>query len=179
MDVSIMKLLMEKGWWWRRRWIPLSGARNGLQIRAPDEEQEVAAAPYRKTWWNFSLDFFRRRCEFIASESGQGDTRGPTSTRGARPRGAGRAPCPCGPMVALFRYFFIPVFFIYSKIILQKFPSNSEHFYFCTKTTPWQFYWKQRQSGLVSLKSCKLEVKTRAKVFGKVDTLETYQLPQA
>ena len=27
--------------------------------------------------------------------------------------------------------------------------------------------------------SCKLESKTRAKVFGKVDTLETYQLPQA
>ena len=28
---------------------PLSGAPNGLQISPPDEEQEVAAAPYRKT----------------------------------------------------------------------------------------------------------------------------------
>ena len=27
---------------------------------------------------------------------------------------------------------------------------------------------------IVSFKSCKLESKTRAKVFGKVDTLETY-----
>ena len=29
--------------------IPLSGAPNGLQIWPPDEEQEVAAAPYHKT----------------------------------------------------------------------------------------------------------------------------------
>jgi len=29
-----------------------------------------------------------------------------------------------------------------------------------------------------SIQSCKLESKTRAKVFGKVDTTETYQLPQ-
>ena len=33
--------------------------------------------------------------------------------------------------------------------------------------------------GLVSLKSCKLESKTRGKALGKVDTLEVYQLPQA
>ena len=33
--------------------------------------------------------------------------------------------------------------------------------------------------GLVSFKSCKLESKTRGKALGKVDTLETYQLPQA
>ena len=43
------------------------------------------------------------------------------------------------------------------------------------KTTPWQFCGKQRQSGLVPFKSYKLEFKTRAKVFGKVDTTETYQ----
>ena len=35
---------------------------------------------------------------------------------------------------------------------------------------------QQRQSGLVSFKSCKLESKIRAKVFGKVDTMETYQI---
>ena len=37
---------------------PLSGAPNGLQIWTPDEEQEVAEAPYRKTRWNFLSDFF-------------------------------------------------------------------------------------------------------------------------
>ena len=33
---------------------------------------------------------------------------------------------------------------------------------------------KKRQSGLVPFKSCQLESKIRAKVFGKVDTTETY-----
>ena len=33
--------------------------------------------------------------------------------------------------------------------------------------------------GLVSFKWCKLESKTRGKALGKVDTMETYQLPQA
>ena len=39
------------GGWLMIRWrrIPLSGAPNGLQISPPDEEREVAAAPYRKT----------------------------------------------------------------------------------------------------------------------------------
>ena len=62
-----------------------------------------------------------------------------------------------------------------SKIILRWFSGHSENFYFCTKITPWQFCWKQCQSGLVPFKSCKLESKTRAKVFGKVDMMETYQ----
>ena len=74
---------------------------------------------------------------------------------------------------------FTPVFFVYSIEILCKFLDQSGSFYFCTKTTPWQFYRKQRQSGLVPFKSCKLESKTRAKEFGKVDMMETYQLPQA
>src|SRR3954464_9618534 len=39
----------------------------------------------------------------------------------------------------------------------------------------WQLCWKQSQSGLVSSKTCKNEAKTIAKVFGKVDTFETYQ----
>ena len=38
---------------------------------------------------------------------------------------------------------------------------------------------KNRKSGLVSFKSCKNEAKSIAKVFGKVDTFETYQLHQA
>ena len=71
----------------------------------------------------------------------------------------------------------------YFLYIPQKFSKNfhpiPRTLIFCTKTTPWQFCWKQRQSGLVPFKSCKLGAKTRAKVFGNVDTMETYQLPQA
>ena len=94
------------------------------------------------------------------------------------PRGRG-APHPRGQVEAPLTWIFLAVCFIYSKITLRWFSGHSENFYFCTKITPWQFYWKQRQSGLVPFKSCKLESKTRAKVFGKVDTMETYQLPQA
>ena len=81
----------------------------------------------------------------------------------------------CGLLAPPLRLILAPVFFIYSTKNPRKFPGHSENFYFCAKTTPWQFCSKQRQSGLVPLKSCKLESKTRAKEFGKVDTMETYQ----
>ena len=73
----------------------------------------------------------------------------------------------------------LPVFFIIFKNNLREVSGHSENFCFCTKITPWQFCRKHRQSGLVPFKSCKLESKTRAKVVAKVDTMETYQLPQA
>ena len=82
---------------------------------------------------------------------------------------------PQGPPL---QWFLAPIFFFYCIKILQSILFQSENFYFCTKITPWQFYWKQHQSRLVPFKSCKLESKTRAKVFGKVDTTKTYQLPK-
>ena len=95
------------------------------------------------------------------------------------PQAARARPLACGQWVDPLRLILSPIFFINSKNILRKFSGQSENFYFCTKITPRQFCWKQRQSGLVPFKSCKLESKTRAKEFGKVDTMETYQLPQA
>ena len=96
-----------------------------------------------------------------------------------RPRRPRRAPTLVYSRWVPSGWFFHQYFFIYSKNILRKVSGHSEKFYFCTKITPWQFCWKQRQSGLVPFKSCKLESKTRAKVFGKVNMTETYQLPQA
>ena len=90
------------------------------------------------------------------------------------PQGRGRPPpswTGCGPLTLILS----PIFFINSEKLLHGFLGHSENFYFCTKITPWQFCWKQRQSGLVPFKTCKLESKTRATVFGKVDTTETYQ----
>ena len=107
----------------------------------------------------------------VGVEVGRGP-RGPWD-RGAHPIG-GRPPVSwigCGPP----GLHLLPIFFIFSKSCLRGFSGHSKNFCFCTKITPWQFCWKQRQSWLVSFKSCKLESKTRAKVFGKVDTLETYQ----
>ena len=95
------------------------------------------------------------------------------------PQGRGRALHPCGQLVGPLWLIISPIFFIYSKNILHEVSGHSENFYFCTKITPWQFCWKQCQFGLVPFESCKLESKTRAKEFGKVDMMETYQLPQA
>ena len=92
--------------------------------------------------------------------------------------GGGRARA-CGPLAHPLRWNLAQIFFIFSKTAPRKFSRHLENFDFCTKITPRQFCWKQRQSRLVPFKSCKLESKTRAKEFGKVDTMETYQLPQA
>ena len=120
---------------------------------------------------SFSLIFFSPNVNIWSWSWGRWRSRG---SQGRRAR-----PHPRGHGVGPLTWTFLPVLFIYSKIILRWFSGHSENFYFCTKITPWQFCWKQRQSGLVPFKSCKLESKTRAKVFGKVDTVETYQLPQA
>ncbi len=58
---SFMELERAEGWWWRWRRFPLSGAQDGLQICPLDEEQVVAAPPYRKRDENFSFLFFLGR----------------------------------------------------------------------------------------------------------------------
>ena len=52
-------------------------------------------------------------------------------------------------------------------------------FVFCTINNTMAVLLKTAPVRVSFIQSCKLESKTRAKVFGKVDTLETYQLPQA
>ena len=91
------------------------------------------------------------------------------------PPGGGGGAGACGPLAQPLRWNLAQIFLIFSKTAPRKFSGRLENFDFCTKITPRQFCWKQRQSRLVPFKSCKLESKTRAKEFGKVDTLETYQ----
>ena len=166
-------------WWWR-----MVDGDDGDGIPSPEPRTDSRSALPReiRAWQrlrivkrdeSFSLIFFSSNLNIWSWSWGRWSNRGPTRQGGApasHPRGQG-----VGPLALILS----PVFFINSKIILRWFSGHSENFYFCTKITPWQFCWKQRQSGLVPFKSCKLESKTRAKVFGKVDTFETYQLPQA
>jgi hypothetical protein len=61
----------------------------------------------------------------------------------------GNTPWPCqggwcglvgvSPPGAHLRYFFAPAFFVNSIKNPLKVSGHSENFYFCTKTTPWQF----------------------------------------
>ena len=174
MAVSIMNLVVEDGWWWRRRQIPLSRAPNHQPL--PREFRAWRWFRIVKRDESFSLIFFSPNVNIWSWSWGRWSARGLTR-HGARP--GGRRPHPRGQGVGPLALILSPVFFIYSKNNLRWFSGHSKNFYFCTKITPWQFCWKQRQSGLVPFKSCKLESQTRAKVFGKVDTLKTYQLPQA
>ena len=127
---------------------------------------------------NSSPWFFLSGCEYIELELWSEEVQGAHKDGWSAP-GGGRAPHPCGQGVGPLHLILSPIFFINSKNILREVSGHSENFYFCTKITPRQFCWKQCQSGLVPFKSCKLESKTRAKDFRKVDTMETYQIPQA
>ena len=128
--------------------------------------------------WKSMRNYYGFYKKYWAKEVPEGSYQEPRSLVSAtyRPGGGYRA---CGPLAHPLRWIFAHVFFIFSINIIRKFSGLSDNFHFCTKTTPRQFCWKQRQSRLVPFKSCKLESKTRAKEFGKVDTMETYQLPQA
>ena len=164
-------------WWWR-----MVDDDDGDESPSPEPRTDSRSALPReiRAWRrlrivkrdeSFSLIFFSPKPNIWSWSLGRWSIRGPTR-QGVRPHPRGQG---VGPLALILS----PVFFIISKNNLREVSGHSENFYFCTKITPWQFCWKQRQSGLVPFKSCKLESKTRAKVFGKVDTTETYQLPQA
>ena len=163
-------------WWWR-----MVDDDDGDEFPSPEPRTDSRSALPReiRAWRRlrivkrdetFSLIFFSPKVNIWSWSWGRWSVRGP--------RGRGRALHPRGQGVGPLAFILSPVFFIISKNNLREVSGHSENFCFCTKITPWQFCWIQRQSGLVPFKSCKLESKTRAKVFGKVDTLETYQLPQ-
>ena len=113
-------------------------------LRSPETDSRSGLPMKNRRWRRlrivkrdktFSLIFSREDGIYSVGIRSGGGSRGPTSLGGA-PWGGGRAPWLVAPGGPLW-YFFAPVFFIYSKIILRKVSSNSENFYFCTKTTPW------------------------------------------
>ena len=165
-------------WWWRMvddddgDGFPSPEPRTDSRSALPREIRAWRRLRIVKRDESFSLIFFSPNVNIWSWSWGRWSLRGPTRDGGPPPTLVDRV---WAPLVLIL----LPVFFINSKNILREVSGHSENFYFCTKITPWQFCWKQRQSGLVPFKSCKLESKTRAKVFGKVDTTETYQLPQA
>ena len=114
--VSIMKLVMEEGWWWRWRRIPLSEAPNGLQISPPERVLGLAAAPYRRTWWILLSRFFSPRTRIygvgVEVGGGSGGPRGRGPCRGGRP-----APTLVDRVWAPWRGFFFQYFLYIPKII--------------------------------------------------------------
>ena len=115
---------------------------------------------------------------YIELESRSEELQGAHEVGGA-PRGEGRAPHPRGQGVGPLVFIFCKDFLLFPNrrsVEFQVIPRTSisaqkEHHGSSAENSV--------SPGLVSFKSCKLESKTRGKALGKVDTLETYQLPQA
>ena len=166
-------------WWWRMvddddgDEFPFPEPRTDSRSALPREIRAWRRLYIVKRDETFSLIFSPRNGIYGVGVEVGGASGGP------RDRGKG-APPPswtgCGPPGL---DSFASIFYIFQNLSPWIFRSFRELLFSTHKTKSWQFCWKQRQSRLVSFKSCKLESKTRAKVFGKVDTLETYQLPQA
>ena len=177
--ITHTRLWASWNWWWR-----MVDDDDGDESPSPEPWTDSRSALPReiRAWWRlrvikrdetFSLIFSPWTWIYgvgveVGGAPGGPRGRGHALGRGVRPHPRGQG---VGPLALILS----PVFFINSKNNLREVSGHSENFYFCTKITPRQFYWKQRQSGLVPFKSCKLESKTRAKVFGKVDATETYQ----
>ena len=121
---------------------------------------------------SFSLILFSSKLNIWRWSWSRRRNRGPTR----QGRALGGRPPPswigCGPTDV---DSFANIFYEIQKVAPQIFRSFRE-LLFLHKNNTMAVLLKQRQSGLVPLKSCKLESKTRAKVFGKVDTTEMYQL---
>ena len=115
-----MELAMEKGWSWRRMKIPLFGAPNGLQICPPEEEQGLAAAPYRKTRWILLSDFFLPEREYIELELRSMELHG-AHKAGGRARGVGAPPTLVDRVWAPWSWFFRQYYLLFPKIISVKF----------------------------------------------------------
>ena len=164
-------------WWWRmvddddNDESPSLEPRTDSRSALPREIRAWRRLCIVKRDETFSVIFFSTRRNIWSWSWGRWSVRGPTRKGGAPPPSW----TGCGPP-GLDSFASI---FIFSKKCLRGFSGHSENFHFCTKITPWQFCWKHRQSGLVPFKSWKLESKTRAKEFEKVDTTEMYQLPKA
>ena len=171
-------------WWWR-----MVDDDDGDRFPAPEPRTASRSALTRefRAWRrlrivkrdeSFSLIFSPRTQIYGVGVEVGGAPGGPRG-RGARPGGQARPPPSWTGYGPPGLDSFANIFYIFQNLSPWIFRSFPKLLFSTHKTTSWQFCWKQCQSGLVSFKSCKLESKTRAKVFGKVDTLETYQLPQA
>ena len=137
-------------WWWRK---VDDDDGDGFPTPEPRTDSRSAFPREFRAWRrlriinrdeSFSLIFFSPNTNIWSWSWGRWSSRGPMR-QGARPH-------PRGQGVARLRLILYLVFFIYSKNNLRWFSGHSENFYFCTKITPWQFCWKQRQSGLVPFK---------------------------
>ena len=136
----------------RREVSPAESLRRRAKVLLPWFHLETAAAGPESLLLIF---FLGQMASYRGRIVRQWTSVGPTSP-GWRDPGGGARPLPCGPMEAPLRYFFLPVFFIYSKINLQNFTSfwALENCYLCCS-----FFRSKFQLPVISLFWCILHFK--------------------
>ena len=133
-------------WWWRKfdgddgDGFPSLDPRTDSRSALPREFRAWQRLRIVKRNESFSLGFFLPESEYMESGLRSVEHQGAHEVGGV-PRGTG-VPPPSWTGGAPLMWIFLPVFFIYSKIILYWFSGHSEKFYFCTTITPWQSCWK-------------------------------------
>ena len=94
--------------------------------------------------------------------------------QGARPWGRAR-PHPRGQGVGPLQLILSLIFFINSKKCLREVSGHSENFLFLHKNNTMAILLKTTPVRVSSIQIVQIRVQNKAKEFGKVDTLETYQ----
>ena len=170
-------------WWWR-----MADDDDGEGFPSPEPRTDSRSALPRgcRAWRrlrivkrveSFSLVFSPQKWIYGVKVEVGGALGGPRGK--GRAQGGRRAPHPRGQVVGpLALILSTVIFYIFQKYSLWSFRSFRE-LLFLHKNNTMAILLKTASVRVVPFKSCKLECKTRAKVFGKVETLETYQLPQA
>ena len=172
-------------WNWRWRWVG-----DDEEWRSPSPEPQMdsrSALPRKNRAWrrlclverdnSFSL-IFLEICDFIVLGGSSAGPPGGYNPPGRARRG-GHALVGCAQLVAPLWWVLAPEILIIGIKNPRKVSSISRTFISAQKQHHGSSAENSVSLGLVSFKSCKLESKTRGNVLGKVDTLETYQLPQA
>ena len=169
-------------WWWRMvdddddDESPSPEPRTDSRSALPREIRAWRRLRIVKRDETFSLFFLRKKIYGVVVEV-SGHPGGPRG-RG-RAQGRGRAPTLVDRVWAPWPWFFRQYFLYFPKVISLDFQVIPRTFVFCTINNTMAVLLKTTSVWVSFIQIMQIRVQNKAKVFGKVDMTETYQLPQA
>ena len=158
-------------WWWRKvddddgDGFPSPEPRTESRLALPREFRAWRRLRIVKRDESFSLIFSSPKVNIWSQGQSRWSVRGATR-QGARPGGRAR-PHPRGKVEAPLTWIFLPVFFIYSKIILHWFSGHSKNFYFCTKNNTMAILLKTASVRVSSIQIMQVRVQNKSKSVWK------------
>ena len=158
-------------------WFPSPEPRTDYRSALPREIRAWRRLRIVKRDESFSMVFSPQKWIYGVKVEVGGVSGGPRG-RGARPGGRARPPpswTGCGPLT----WIFLPVFFIYSKIILHWFSGHSEEVLFLHKNNTMVILLKTASVQVSSIQIMLVRVQNKGKSVWKSRYDGEYQLPQA